>query len=289
MIPLVRSPAGLAGERVVGDLTDPDGASGRLEGLDAIVHAAARVHVMHDRAEDPLAEYRRANVAGTLGLAEAAAAAGVRRFVFVSSIKVNGERTARGRPFRPDDPPAPVGPYGRSKLEAERGLHKLGQTSGLEVVVVRPVLVYGPGVKANFRALMALAGRAIPLPLGGIANRRSLVFLGNLTDLIATGLTHPAAVGRVFLAADAEAVSTPELVTALAHAQGKRSWLPRVPVWLLAAAGRVTGRQAAVARLNQSLEVDISDAARRLDWTPPYALAEGLAATVAGRGRDGRQ
>ena len=189
-----------------------------LQGIDAVIHCAARVHVMDERAADPLAEFRAVNVEATRHLAQQAAAAGVRRFVFVSSIKVNGEETTPGRPFTADAEPQPQDPYGQSKLEAERALFEIARQTGLEVVVVRPPLVYGPGVKANFASLMRALQRRLPLPFGSIDNRRSLVARDNLVDLLVLCTRHPAAAGQVFLVSDGEDLSTAQLCRGLSRA-----------------------------------------------------------------------
>lgn len=248
-----------------------------LDGVDAVVHLAARVHMMSDAASSPLDEYRRVNRDATLALARQAADAGVRRFVFASSVKVNGEGTPRDRPFRPDDPPAPADPYGVSKREAEDGLAAL---PGIEPVVVRPPLVYGPGVRANFLRLLQAVDRGIPLPLGAVDNLRSLVYVGNLADAMAACVTHPAAAGETFLVSDGSVMSTAELVRALGAALGRRPRLLPVPPAALRLAGAVTGRGAAVDRLTGSLVVDDAHLRQRLGWTPPFSVREGLEATV---------
>ncbi|WP_267285490.1 UDP-glucose 4-epimerase family protein [Zeimonas arvi] len=279
----VRSPGRTAAgdEVVVGSLGEAFDWAPALHGVDRVVHLAARVHVMQDSASDPLAEFRRANVAGTLALARAASDAGVRRFVFVSSIKVNGEGTREGVPFGADDPPAPVDPYGVSKREAEDALFDIGRSTGMEVVVVRPPLVYGPGVKANFEAMMRWLMRGVPLPLGAIRNRRTLVGLDNLVDLIATCLEHPAAAGEIFLAGDGEDLSTTDLLRRLAAALGARARLIPVPATLLEAAAALLGKRAVAQRLCGNLQVDIGKARRLLGWAPPVPVDEGLRRTAA--------
>jgi nucleoside-diphosphate-sugar epimerase len=250
--------------------------SAALRDAVAVVHLAARVHVMHDTVEDPLAAFRAVNVEASVNLATQAARHGVRRFVFVSSIKVNGETSPRGRPFRPEDPPAPVDPYGISKREAEDALLGLGRDAGMEVVVIRPPLVYGPGVKANFRAMMRWLQRGVPLPLGAVHNRRSLVGLDNLVDLIVTCIDHPAAAHEVFMAGDGEDVSTPELLRRLAAALGVRARLVPVPPSWLVAAATVLGKRAVAQRLCGDLQVDVSRTTRILGWVPPNSVDEGL-------------
>ncbi|SFU69079.1 Nucleoside-diphosphate-sugar epimerase [Nitrosomonas eutropha] len=248
-----------------------------LAGVDVIIHCAARVHVMQDNAADPLTEYRRVNVEGTLYLAQQAAAAGVRRFVFISSIKVNGEGTQSGRPYSADDTPAPEDAYGISKAEAEAGLHKLAQEMGMELVIIRPVLTYGPGVKGNFLAMLRWIQRGFPLPLGAVVkNRRSLVALDNLVDLIYTCVDHPNAANQVFLVSDGEDLSTADLLQRLGRALDKKARLLAVPVWLLHLAARLLGKSAVAQRLLSSLQVDISKTRTLLGWQPPLSVDEGL-------------
>lgn len=251
-----------------------------LEGVDTVYHLAARVHVMRDTADDSLMEFRRTNVDGTLTLARQAAAAGVRRFVFVSSIKVNGEQTPIGRPFRAEDVPAPVDPYGVSKLEAEQGLRRLAGETGLEVAIVRPALVYGPGVKANFLRMMKWLQRGIPLPFGAIDNRRSLVALDNLVDMLIACGRHPGAAQQTFLASDGEDLSTADLLRRLGLALGRPARLVRVrPSWLDTAFNMV-GKRDLAQRLNGSLQVDISKARMLLGWTPPVRVTDALQRTA---------
>lgn len=235
---------------------------------------------MDDRASDPLAGFREVNTDGTLNLARQAAQAGVRRFVFVSSIKVNGE--GRAAAYLETDAPAPQDPYAISKWEAEQGLQRIARETGLEVVVLRPPLVYGPGVKANFLQLMQAVQRGWPLPLGAIHNRRSLLFLGNFVDAIRLCVVHPDAAGQTFLLDDGGPVSTPELIRALAHAMGRPARLLAVPAGVLELAGMLLGKRAAVGRLAGSLYADSSRIRSRLEWAPPYSMEAGLAATVAG-------
>jgi nucleoside-diphosphate-sugar epimerase len=262
-----------------------------LVGVDVLVHLAARVHVMRDAAADPLAEFRRVNVQGTLNLAWQAAAAGVKRFVFLSSVKVNGEATSAPHPsprpegarerFREDDEPAPQDPYGISKMEAEAGLRDLAAQTGMEVVIIRPPLVYGPGVKANFAALMRAVQRGWPLPLGAVHNQRSLVALDNLVDFIVTCLSHPQAANQTFLVSDGHDLSTTELVRGLAHAAGVSARLLPVPVWALQAGAALLGKGDAVQRLCGNLQVDISKARSLLGWLPPVSVDEGLRRAMA--------
>ncbi|MFN3565709.1 MAG: UDP-glucose 4-epimerase family protein [Burkholderiaceae bacterium] len=264
----------------VGDLGPETAWDTALAGCDAVVHAAARVHVMRERAAEPLAEYHRANVEGTVHLARCAAAAGVRRFVFISSIKVNGEETQPGRPFRVDDPPLPVDAYGASKLHAEEGLRRVAAETGMQLVIVRPPLVYGPGVKANFLALMRALHRGVPMPLGAIHNKRTLVALDNLVDLIAACVSHPAAANALFLAGDAEDLSTTELARRLAAALGVRPRLLPVPARLFEAGARIIGAGALAHRLCRCLQIDTSAARERLGWSPPVSVDEALRRTA---------
>lgn len=267
----------------VGDLGARTDWRAALEGCAAVIHCAARVHVMHDDAPDPLAAYRAANVDGTLTLARQAAEAGVKRLVHLSSVKVNGERTEPGRPFTEDSPVAPADPYGVSKAEAETRLRELAAVTGLELVIVRPPLVYGPGVKANFHRMMQMLLRRRPLPFGRLtANRRSLVALDNLVDLLSTCAAHPAAAGEVFLAADGEDLSTAELLHRTAATLGVRAVLLPVPRWLLAAGAHALGRGDLWQRLGGSLQVDTSRARERLRWRPPVTVQEGLRRAAAG-------
>lgn len=253
-----------------------------LTGCDVVVHLAARVHVMAETTVDPLAEFRQVNVQDTLSLARQAAALGVRRFVFVSSIKVNGESTQVGSPFSVDDPPAPVDAYGISKFEAERGLHELATQTDMEVVIIRPPLVYGPGVKANFAALMRAVQKGWPLPLGAIHNQRSLVALDNLVDFIITCITHPKAANQTFLISDGQDLSTTELVRGMAQAVGLPTRLLPVPVGVLEWAGRLAGKEDAVQRLCGNLQIDSSKARELLGWEPKITVQEGLRRAMSG-------
>jgi nucleoside-diphosphate-sugar epimerase len=248
--------------------------------VDVVIHAAARVHVMKEVVSDPLAAFREVNVDATLNLARQAAACGVKRFIFISSVKVNGESTAVGSAFRADDLPNPDDAYGRSKLEAELGLQQLATETGMEVVIIRPVLVYGPGVKANFLSMMRWLRRGVPLPFGAIHNRRSLVSVENLVDLVMTCADHPGAANQTFLASDGEDVSTSDLLRKLSQALGKNGWLLPVPVWIMNGAFVLLGRRALSQRLFGSLQVDINKNRERLDWTPRLSLDKGLELTA---------
>jgi len=266
-------------EWAVGDLADLPNLSQPLRGVDCVVHLAARAHVMRERARDPDSAYFRSNVLTTRHIAAQAALADVRRLVFVSSVKVLGEATD-GCPFRESDTPAPADAYGRSKLAAENALREVAATTGLETVVIRPPLVYGPGVKANFRNLMAAVARGLPLPLASIDNRRSIVSLWNLCDLIVRCIGQGAAAGETFLVADGRDLSTPELVRSLGCALGRRARLFPVAPILLRIGGRLLGRGDQMERLIRSLQVDASKAARLLGWEPPLSTQEGLARTA---------
>lgn len=251
-----------------------------LERVNVVIHLAARVHVMKDTAADALAEFRKVNVQGTLNLARQAAQAGVHRFIFISSIKVNGEVTPLGQPFKPDDQPKPVDPYGISKYEAETALRQFSRETAMEIVIIRPPLVYGPGVKANFQAMMSWLDKGIPLPLGAIHNQRSLVALDNLVDLIITSVNHPAAANQIFLAGDGEDLSTTDLLKRMAAAMGKKACLLPVPSFLLVWVARLLGKKAIAQRLCGSLQVDISRARELLGWQPPVTVDEGLRKTA---------
>jgi nucleoside-diphosphate-sugar epimerase/GT2 family glycosyltransferase len=251
-----------------------------LHEVHSIVHLAARVHLMRETATDPLAEFRRANVALTLNLARQAAAAGVKRFVFVSSIKVNGEVTPVGQPFTAEDVPNPTDPYGISKHEAEQALLRLATETGLEVVIIRPVLVYGRGVKANFYSMMRWLLKGVPMPLGSLPNRRSFVALQNLVDLIATCIQHPAAVNQIFLVSDGEDLSISGLLRRTGAALGKSARLIPVPVVVLRAGARLVGQEAVMQRLCDSLQVDITKTRRMLNWSPPMNVDDALKETA---------
>ncbi|EJC75678.1 nucleoside-diphosphate-sugar epimerase [Rhizobium leguminosarum bv. trifolii WSM2012] len=260
------------------DITSETDWTAALDGVDVVVHLAARVHIMNDRAADPLTEFRRINTAATLNLAEQAARAGVKRFVFISSIKVNGEEN--DRPFRHDDTPMPLDPYGVSKMESEIGLHEIAKRTGIEVVIIRPPLVYGPDARGNFALLVGLVRKRIPLPFASLKNRRTLVALPNLVDLIVAAMTHRGAAGQTFLAGDGEDLSTPGLIEGIAAGLGVKPMLLPFPPALLQLGARATGKDAVYQRLCGSLQVDISHARNVLDWSPVVTPREGLKLAV---------
>jgi nucleoside-diphosphate-sugar epimerase len=265
---------------VAGNVDDQTDWSAALAGMDSVIHLAARVHVMEENAADPLAEFRRVNVAGTVHLARAAAASGVKRMVYVSSIKVNGEATMGEQRYAESDPPAPQDPYGVSKYEAEQALHRVARETGLEIVIVRPPLVYGPGVKGNFIQMLNVLAKGIPLPLASVRNARSLVFVGNLADALMTCATRPAAAGQTYLVSDGEDISTPELLRTLATEAGRPARLLPFPPGLLKALAKLTGKGAQAERLLGSLRVESGKIRAELNWTPPYTLRQGLQTTA---------
>lgn len=252
-----------------------------LRKSDVVVHLGARVHVMDEKSTNPLEEFRKSNVVATVSLARQAAAAGVVRFVFMSSIKVNGEETQLGRRFTELDQPDPQDAYGISKWEAEEALRQVAAETGLEVVIIRAPLIYGPGVKANFAALMHTIIRGWPLPFGAIKNQRSLVGLDNLIDFVNCCMTHPAAANQTFLVSDGNDVSSGQLVHELAAAAGVRPNLLIIPNWLLMLGGAMFGKRNAVQRLCGSLQVDITKARNMLGWHPPVSLQEGFKRAVS--------
>jgi nucleoside-diphosphate-sugar epimerase len=251
-----------------------------LGGMTTVIHLAARVHVMRDVAANPLEEFRRTNVEGTERLARSAAARGVKRLVYVSSIKVNGEEMGGGYAYTEQDMPSPQDPYGISKWEAEQALHRVARETGLEVVIVRPPLVYGPGVKGNFAQMLKVLTKGLPLPLASVENRRSLVYVGNLVDALILCAMHPAAAGQVYLVSDGEDIPTPDLLRRLGEALGRPARLFPCPPALLNLAGLLTGKSAQIERLLGSLQVDSGKIRRELNWTPPYTLQQGLQATA---------
>lgn len=250
--------------------------SNSLRDQQVVIHTAARVHVMKEDVNDSLMEYRRVNVEGTLKLARQAVAAGVKRFIFISSIKVNGESTPICQPFTPEASPAPEDAYGVSKLEAEQGLEQLANQTGMELVIIRPPLVYGPYVKGNFARIINYVNKGIPLPFGAIDNKRSLVALDNLVDFIICCIDHPAAANQVFLIADGHDLSTTELFRGIARAAGVPSYLVPVPSSLLMFGASMLGKKAVAQRLLGSLQVDIGKARKLLGWSPPVTVDDGL-------------
>ena len=264
----------------VGEINEQTDWSAALAGINVVIHLAARVHVMHDTAADPLEEFRRVNTFGTERLARAAAASGVKRLVYVSSIKVNGEETAGGQIYSEQDAPAPQDPYGISKWEAEQALQRVARETGLEIVVVRPPLVYGAGVKGNFVQMMRVVARGVPLPLGSVRNKRDLVYVVNLVSALLACATHPAAAGQTYLISDGEPVSTTELLRRLAQALEAPSRVFAFPTAWLELAGKLVGKSAQVERLLGSLQVDSGKIRNQLNWTPPYTMQQGLQATA---------
>lgn len=263
---------------VVPELNASTNWTASINGIDAIVHLAGRAHVMREKTPDAVLEFRRVNVDGTLRLARQAASAGVRRFVFLSSVKVNGERGT----FRETDTPEPSGEYAVSKHEAELGLRQIARETGMEVVIIRPPLVYGPGVRANFRTLIRAVALGIPLPFGSTRNRRSFVGIDNLVDFVLTSMQHPDAANQTFFVSDGEDLSTPELIRHLARAMNSPTRLIPVPEFLLNALATLLGQRSAASRLLGSLQVDTSKARTLLGWSPPLSAEEGLRRAVVG-------
>ena len=265
---------------VVGNISPYTSWENALNNIDVVVHLASRVHVMDEITKDPLAEYRLINVTATENLARQCVNKGVKRFIFLSSIKVNGEKTD-GKPFHPDDIPIPQDNYAVSKLEAEILLRKIEQESDMEVVIIRPPLIYGPGVKGNFLRLLKIVNIGTPLPLGKVSNQRSLVSLPNLCDLVRVCIKNPKAAGRTFLVSDGEDLTTSELLYKLSYMMNKPSRYFRFPVRLIRLAGKMTGKSLIVNRLCDSLQIDITSLKNTFDWTPPFSVDEGLRLTVS--------
>ena len=249
-----------------------------LADVESVIHLAGRVHVTDDSSSDPISKYRTVNTAGTGKLARSAASSGVRRFVFMSTVKVNGE--GRAEPYTEEDIPGPVDPYGISKWEAEEKLKGISRETGMETVIIRAPLIYGPGVKANFLKLMKAVDRGIPMPLAGINNRRSMIYLGNLVDVIIACMTHTEAGQKTYLASDGNDISTPELIRQTAIALGKPARLFYMPLIMLRLAGVITGKSQEIERLTGSLTVDSSLVKKKLNWTPPFTSAMGLENTA---------
>ena len=278
--PLTALPDGAQARGVGLELGPGTDWSDALRGMDAVVHCAARVHVMNDPVANPLAEYRRVNTAGTATLADQAAAAGVKRFVFLSTAHVNATASAPGLPLRANDTPLPDSPYGVSKLEAEAALRACTATTGMSHVILRPPLVVGPGVGGNVRTLLRVLSRRLPLPLASINNQRSMVGLANLVDLARTCITHPAAQNQTFMVCDAEDLSTPELLRRLGAHLGKPARLLSFPPTLLHLAGRLMGRSTAVRSLCLNLQVDGKTVEKHLGWQPAVPLDDSLRAVA---------
>ena len=279
---VVRTPFVLPGsEMVVVPVIDNQTIwGGHLKGIDTVIHCAGRAHVMNDLFADPLPEYRRINVGGTLNLARQAVAAGVKRFIFLSSVKVNGEQSLKGQPFTEEHFPMPQNPYAISKFEAEQELFKLAAQTDLEVVVIRPTLVYGYGVKANFFTMLRMVRLRMPLPFGSIENKRSFTYIENLHSLIHRCIEHPNAANQLFLSSDGQDLSTTELLRYCANAMGVGVYLVPIPEsWCLYSAG-LLGQGDAIQRLCGTLQVDISKAKKLLDWEPPFSVQAGLQKTV---------
>lgn len=266
---------------LISDIAEKTDWTNALLGVDTVVHLAARVHVMDDKERNPLEEYRKANVITTLNLAKQAASAGVKRFIFLSSIKVNGEKTNSGELFTEDSVPNPEDPYGISKLEAEEGIRDICTTSGMEYVLIRPPLIYGPGVKANYQKLMRLVQKRLLLPLGGIVNQRSMLALDNLIDFILLVARHPKAANQLFLLSDTQSYSTPQLIECMSKCMGYTSArLISIPAQILHMAGLCLGQKAAVDRLTESLEMSSRKAYRLLDWNPLLNVEQAIQITV---------
>lgn len=274
-------PSFFQGEFIQCDICKLSNVEDNLHGVDVVIHSAARAHIMNDVSLERLAEYRLVNTVATLKLAKLAFESGVKRFIFISSIKVNGESTSNNMPFKSSDQYGFKDDYGQSKSEAESQLLKLSKETGMEVVIIRPTLVYGPGVKANFASLMGLVAKGIPLPFGCITNnKRSLVSVDNLVDLIITCIDHPKAVNQVFLVSDDYDVSTSEMVRHIAVALDKLEWQLPIPVWFYKLIGKLFDKSDVVDRLTGSLQVDISHTKETLGWAPPQTLQEGFKKTV---------
>jgi len=266
-------------QEMVGDLLPDLNWAIALQNIEVVIHAAARVHVMNETDLDPLSEFRRVNVEGTLNLASQAIEAGVKRFIFISSIKVNGEMTAEGYPFTPDDIIDVIDPYGLSKYEAEEGLLELAKDTAMEVVIIRPPLIYGPNVKANFQNMMAWVHKGIPLPFSLVRNKRSLLAIDNLVDFIIYCVDHPKAANEIFLVSDGEDVSIAELLQKVARALGKKAILFPVPVSFMKLIFKLAGKNDVSNRLFGSLQIDSSKTNRVLGWSPVTTMADQLTKT----------
>ncbi|PIE24855.1 MAG: hypothetical protein CSA60_02560 [Neptuniibacter caesariensis] len=281
--PAVRSLANNVPEnaQVIGDINGETDYTNALTDVSVVIHAAARAHVMNDEVTDPLAEYRNVNVAGSENLARQAAAAGVKRFIFISSVKVSGESTRGVAAYDESMPPAPEDAYGQSKFEAEEVLKQVAADTDMELIIIRPPLVYGPGVKANFYNLLKLCAAPLPLPFGAVNNSRSMIYIDNLVDFIVRCIDHPNAANETFLVSDGQDVSLRSLITMIRKTMNKPAWLLPVPVSLLKWVGKLTGKTAVVERLVGDLQIDSSKAQRLLGWAAPYTVEQGIAETVA--------
>lgn len=264
----------------VGELGPTTNWEQALARVDVVVHSAARVHVMRENREDALEAYRITNSQGSEKLARDAVAAGVRRLIFLSSVKVLGEETRHGLRFAHDSDVQPTDPYAQSKAEAEKALLKIGRTTDLEVVIIRPPLVYGPGVGANFQSMMRVVGKGIPLPLNSVQNQRSMVFVDNLVSLVALCCSHAAAAGQTFMVSDCDDFSTPELLRSIGNEMGVPSRLFSIPEVVLRALGKLIGKSREISRLTSSLQVDCTHTTNHLSWAPPVTLVEGIRKTV---------
>ncbi len=264
----------------VGDISNQTLWADALQDIDVVVHLAARVHVMHDDALNPLDEFRLVNVAGTEHLARCAADKGIKRIVYISSIKVNGEESVNCNRFSEMDDSLPIDPYGVSKWEAEESLCKIAQETGLEVVIIRPPLIYGEGVKANFYNLIKLCDTNIVLPFGAIENKRSLVYLGNLVDFIALCAEHPKAINETFLISDDCDISTSDLIKGMKQVLGRKNFLISIPKYFLVFMLTLIGKKSVVSRLCGNLQVDTAKAKTLLGWRPPYTFEQGLKTTI---------
>lgn len=277
--PVIRH-SGILDGVVVGEISLNTDWSVALKNVDVVIHLAARVHIMNDVSNNPLEEFRRINTEATLNFAKQAAECGVKRFVYLSTIKVNGESTQLDKPFTENDKFVPVDPYALSKYEAELGLLELSKKTKMEVVIIRPPLVYGPGVKANFLSMMKWLYKGVPLPFGDIHNKRSFVAIDNLVDLILTCIKHPAAANQVFLVSDGEDLSMTELLNRVSSALDKKARLLPVNQKLLEFCLKLAGKQGIAQRLYGSLQIDISKTKKLLNWTPPISIDDGLRKTA---------
>jgi nucleoside-diphosphate-sugar epimerase len=264
----------------IGNIDDKTDWRASLQEVDVVIHCAGRVHVMHETATDPLSLFRQVNVDATLHLAKQAALAGVKQFIFLSSIKVNGEQTALGQPFSENRPAAPQDAYAQSKYEAELGLFALAEKTGMRITTIRPPLIYGPGVGANFRSLMRALRKGLPLPLASVHNLRSFVYVGNLVDFITSCIGHPNADNQLFLISDGFDISTPDLLRLGARAFGMKARLLPCPPWLLTTFASLLGRRAAADRVCQCLQMNIQKARTLLNWSAPFTVEQGLQATA---------